>query len=94
MNNINPGKPLYINVLARNIKTNELILFKPIKGLLKPSKLSTFLSVTVAIIFICLIMYISWHYYNEDSLAGYQLTNSNDLRKDEIKYTNLSLGPI
>ena len=94
MDNINPEKPIYINVLARNIKTNELILFKPIKGFLKPSKLSTFLSVTVAIIFICLIMYISWYYYNEDSLAGYELTNSNDLRKDEIKYTNLSLGPI
>jgi TM2 domain-containing membrane protein YozV len=52
------------------------------------------LSSVIIVIILCLIMYISWHYYNEEGLTGYQLTNSNDVRRDEIKYTNLSFGPV
>ena len=94
MNNVDPKKPLYVNVLARNIKTNELILFKPIRGMTRPSKTAIVFSSVIIVIMLCLIMYISWHYYNEEGLSGYQLTNSNDVRRDEIKYTNLSLGPV
>ena len=93
LDSIEPGKPIYINILARNIKTNELIIFKPLRGMLKPTKFSKHLSLIVALVFICLIVYISLHYYNEDNLTGYKLTNNNEIGRDDIKYTNLSMGP-
>ena len=94
MDNIEPRKPLFVNILARNIKTNELILFRPIKGMILPSRFALILSITIIFIIICLIIYITWHYYNEEGLTGYQLANSNDFRRDDIKYTNLSFGPM
>ena len=93
LDSIEPGKSIYINILARNIKTNELIIFKPLRGMLKPTKFSKHLSLIVALVFICLIVYISLHYYNEDNLTGYKLTNNNEIGRDDIKYTNLSMGP-
>ena len=92
LDNVVNDIPIYINILARNIKTNELIIYKPLRGRLNADKFSKFLSISIALIFICLIIYISIHYYNEGNLSGYKLANSSESRRDEIKYTNLSLG--
>ena len=84
--------PIFINILARNIKTNELIIYKPLRGRLRADKFTKIIALSIALVFLILLIYISVHYYNKENLSGYQLTNSSDSRKDEIKYTNLSLG--
>ena len=91
LDNIESGKPIYINILARNIKTNELIIFKPLKGMLKPSKIAKYMALFIALIFILLIVFISLQYYKEDNLEGYKLSRNNDMNND-VKYTNISIA--
>ena len=93
LDDIDCENPLYINILARNIKNNELILYKPIRGKIRPSKLAKYISIFIALLFILLIIYISLHYYNEENLTAYKLTNSDDIGRDDIKYTNINMSP-
>ena len=92
LDNVDYRKPIYINILARNIKTNELIIYKPIRGKLKPSKYARYLSTFIAMIFIILIGFISFQYYNEENLSGYKLANSNDIGSEDIKYSNINMN--
>ena len=92
LDNVDYQKPIYINILARNIKTNELIIYKPIRGKLKPSKYARYLSTFIAMIFIILIGFISFQYYNEENLSGYKLANSNDIGSEDIKYSNINMN--
>ena len=94
LDNIDYEQPVFINILARNIKTNELIIYKPIRGKLKPSRTAKYLSYFIALIFIGLIVCISIQYYKEENLMGYKLTNSNDfgIGRDDIKYSNINMN--
>ena len=92
VNNIDYGKSIYLNVLARNLKTNELIIFKPIKGRLAMSITTKIVVLFIALFFVLLIIYISSNYYYEDNLDGYNLTKSDDTRSD-IRYTNINFSP-
>ena len=94
MDNINYDRPIYINILARNIKTNELIIYKPIRGKLKPSKIAKYLSYFIALLFVGLIICISLQSYKEGNLSGYKLTNSNDfgIGRDDVKYSNINMN--
>ena len=92
VNNINYGKPLYLNVLVRNLKTNELIIFKPIKGRLAMTITMKIVVLFIAIFFVLLVIYISSTYYFVDNLDGYSLTKSDDSRSD-IRYTNINFSP-
>ena len=93
LDNIDSERPLYINILARNIKTNELIIYKPIKGMIRPNKIAHYLSLIIAFLSVVIIIAIIYSSYNEDNTVQYKLTNTNDMGRDDIKYTNINVGP-
>ena len=93
IDNIEYDKIIYINILNRNLKSNELILYKPIKAkMIVPSSFRKFLPYILALIFLCLIIYISFKYYQKEknNLSGYKLANTYENQKDDIKYTNIN----
>ena len=93
IDNIEYDKIIYINILNRNLKSNELILYKPIKAkMIMPSSFRKFLPYILALIFLCLIIYISFKYYQKEknNLSGYKLANTYENQKDDIKYTNIN----
>ena len=93
IDNIEYDKILYINILNRNLKSNELILYHPIKVMISlPSNISKYLSYIIAFIFLCLIIYITFKYYQKEeyNLSGYKLANTYDYQRDNIKYTNIN----
>ena len=93
INNIEYSTGIYINILVRNLKSNEIILYNSIKArILKPNSFAKILSYIIAIFFICLIAFISLNYYKKENyyLEGYKLANSYDNRRDDIKYTNIN----
>ena len=70
-----------------------LILYQPIKVMISlPSNLSKNLSYIIAFIFLCLIIFISFKYYQKEeyNLSGYKLANTYDYQRDNIKYTNIN----
>ena len=88
--NIEYDKVIYINILIRNLKSNELIIYHPIKTRIKtPNIFARYLIYIVAGFFVCLIVYISYSYYQKESLEGYNLTSTYDNRRDDVKYTNI-----
>jgi hypothetical protein len=93
INNIEYSTGIYINILVRNLKSNEIILYNSIKArILKPNSFAKILSYIIALFFICLIAFISLNYYKKENyyLEGYKLANSYDNRRDDIKYTNIN----
>ena len=93
VDNIEYDKAFCINILARNLKSNELILYNSIKRIMiKPSYILRYLSYIIAIIFLCFIIYISIHYYQKEKFifSGYKIANNKDNRRDDIKYTNIN----
>ena len=93
INNIKYSTGIYINILVRNLKSNEIILYNSIKArIIKPNSFAKTLSYIIAIFFICLIAFISLNYYKKENyyLEGYKLANSYDNRRDDIKYTNIN----
>ena len=93
VNNIDYGRQIFINVLARNIKTSELILYKPIKGRLVTSTSTKVIALFIALFLVGIIVFISSTYYNEKNLEGYKLAGSSDMRSEDIRYTNINSGP-
>ena len=93
IDNIEYDKVIYINILNRNLKSNELILYTPIKTKIKkPNFIIKLLVYIVAFIFLGLIIYISLHYYQKEkyNISGYKLANTYENQKDDIKYTNIN----
>ena len=93
VDNIEYDKAFCINILARNLKSNELILYNSIKRIMiKPSYILRYLSYIIAIIFLCFIIYISIHYYQKEKFifSGYKIANNKDNRRDDVKYTNIN----
>ena len=97
IDNIEYDKIFYINILARNLKSNELILYNSIKTIMnKPNNFYRYLSYVIAIITLCIIIYISYHYYQKEkyNFSGYKIANNYDNRRDDVKYTNINTLPI
>ena len=93
--NVDYEKIIYINVLARNLKSNELILYHPIKGIVEMTNtFSKKIFYFIAIFFLCIIIFISYRYYQKEkyNFIGYRLANNSDNQKDDIKYSNISTG--
>ena len=91
--NVDYEKIIYINVLARNLKSNELILYHPIKGIVEMTNtFSKKIFYFIAIFFLCIIIFISYRYYQKEkyNFIGYRLANNSDNQKDDIKYSNIS----
>ena len=88
IDNIEYDRVLHINILTRNLKTNELILFNSVKTKIeRPNYFVKYLAYIVALFFICLIAFISLNYYQKEKyhFEGYKLANNSD-----IKYTNIN----
>ena len=97
IDNIEYDKIFYINILARNLKSNELILYNSIKTIMnKPNNFYRYLSYVIAIITLCIIIYISYHYYQKEkyNFSGYKIADNYDNRRDDVKYTNINTLPI
>ena len=87
------SEPIYINLLIRNNKNNELISFLPIEA--KVSKFS--LGILLMIIIFIIIFVPSYFYYNEIRdkfmdcyVNGFSLGGLFGKKNDNIKYSNLS----
>ena len=77
---------LYVNVLARNLRTNELIAYMPLIGITNAS-MSSFTKILISFIVICLLcfaIYMAFNYYKEK-----YLNDSNDIRSSG-KVTEMS----
>ncbi len=80
--NLGPEQTIYLNILARNLKTNELIAYIPIEGkTTKPisRKKKLFISFLV-IILLALVIYVTFSYIKEKiEKSGYE-----DLRNPKV----------
>ena len=93
VNNIDFGKRIYINVLARNKKTNEMILYKPIKWRIGAIMATKIIALFVALFLVGIIIFISSSYFNEKNLDGYKIASISETRSDDIRYSNIDSGP-
>ena len=72
--NLNSEEVIHVNILARNLRTNELIAYIPLSGLTNKKK-SSFKKLFITILFLCLlgiVGYVSFNYYKEVILKDYQ----------------------
>ena len=91
--NVEYDRIIYINILVRNLKSNELILYHPIRAkIFLPSSFGKLFAFIIAFILFGLIIYISFSYCQKDNynLSGYKLANTFDNRRDDIKYTTIN----
>ena len=72
--NLNSEEVIHVNILARNLRTNELIAYIPLSGLTNKKK-SSFKKLFITILFLCLlgiVGYVSFNYYKEVVLKDYE----------------------
>ena len=65
---------IYVNILARNLRTNELIAYIPLSGLINKRN-SAFKKIFITILLLCLlgiVGYVSFNYYKEVILKDYE----------------------
>ena len=67
LENLNSEEDIYVNILARNLKTNELIAYIPLKGInnKKSSKLKKIIIIFLLIVLLSIVCYVSFNYYKE-----------------------------
>ena len=78
--NLGPEQYIYLNVLARNLKTNELIAYVPLVGkTTKPaSRFKKILISTLVVILLAIVAYVTIKYFKEKAASGYEgLPSSN-----------------
>ena len=98
--NIGEEKYIYVNILARNLKTNELIAYIPLSGIINKSSIGVkyvFLSLLLLCIFI-FISYLFYKYYIERRVYGYEeiknskvVTEMGSVNSNKIGYQRISL---
>jgi hypothetical protein len=74
LENLNSEETIYVNILARNLRTNELIAYIPLSGLTNKRK-SAFKKIFISILLLCLlgiVGYVSFNYYKEVILKDYE----------------------
>ena len=98
--NLGPEQIIYMNVLARNVKTNELIAYVPLIG--KTTKpLSKFKKIFISILVVILLViavYVTIKYFREKGFTGYEgIPNTNkvtelaSINKNKGGYQRISL---
>ena len=71
---IKSGDYIYVNILARNLRTNELIAYIPLEGITTLQS-STFMKILISFIVIALLalaIYVTFNYYKEKMLKDYE----------------------
>ena len=71
--NLNSEEDIYVNILARNLRTNELIAYIPLSGITNKKK-SLFKKIVISFLVIgllAIVIYVSFNYYKEVILKDY-----------------------
>ena len=87
------SQPVYINLLVRNTKNNELISFEPLKAYFSKSSLRIVVILAILIIIfvpICFYYDIIKEKCSEFNNSGFSLSSLFGKKEENIKYSNLS----
>ena len=74
ISNLGNDEKIYINILARNLKTNELTVYKPLEGITgsNSSILKKMMISFLVIIILTIIGYVAYNFYRENLYNDFQ----------------------
>ena len=82
LDNLLSEEIIYVNVLARNLRTNELIAYIPLAGITNKSSsvIKKILLSFILIVLLAIVAYVAFNYYKENLSKGYDnVPNSNNI---------------